>query len=233
MLAPGDRIGFCEIIAMLGAGGMGEVYRAHDAKLGRDVAIKVLRASLTNDADRVARFEREARVLAALNHPNVGAIYGMEEIDGGRALVLELVDGPTLADRIRRSPIPVRQALGIASDIAHGVDAAHKKGIIHRDLKPANIKLTPDGVVKVLDFGLAKMVGVPVSPASTTLLDATHAGAVMGTAGYMSPEQARGDAVDARTDVWAIGCILFEMLTGRRAFEGRTGSDIDRGGARA
>ncbi len=228
-LAPGDRVGPYDIISLLGAGGMGEVYRARDGKLGRDVAIKVLPASLTDDADRVARFEREARVLAALNHPNVGTIYGLEEFAGGRALVLELVEGPTLADRIRRSPVPVREALRICGAIAHGVDAAHKKGIVHRDLKPANIKITPEGTIKVLDFGLAKITDPQArdgSPAATTVLDATRAGAVMGTAGYMSPEQARGDAVDARTDIWAIGCILYETLTGRRAFDGRTASDM-------
>jgi serine/threonine protein kinase len=229
MPAPGDRIGSYEVLSLLGAGGMGEVYRARDTKLGRDVAIKVLAASIADDTDLIARFEREARALAALNHPNVGAIYGIEHIRNNRALVLELVEGPTLADRIRQSSIAPREALRIATAIARGVDAAHRKGIIHRDLKPANIKLVPDGSVKVLDFGLAKVTDprdTAGATTSTTVFDGTQAGVVMGTVGYMSPEQARGDAVDARTDIWAFGCVLYEMLAGRRAFDGRTSSDV-------
>jgi eukaryotic-like serine/threonine-protein kinase len=226
-LSPGDRVGPYSIVALLGAGGMGEVYRAHDAKLGRDVAIKVLPGTFTADAERLARFDREARALAALNHPNVGAIYGIQDAGSGCALVLELVEGPTLADKLR-SPLPVHEAVRIAAQIANAVDAAHKKGIVHRDLKPANIKVNPEGTVKVLDFGLAKIserAAVNAPQSATVTASGTIAGAVLGTVGYMSPEQARGDLVDERTDVWAIGCILYEMLAGRRAFDGRTSAD--------
>ena len=228
-LRAGDRLGVYEIVAPLGAGGMGEVYRARDTTLQRDVAIKVLSAAFTDDADRLARFEREARVLAALNHPHVGAIYGIEKFGGAGALVLELVDGDTLADRIRRGPLPVGEALRIARQISSAIDAAHKKGIVHRDLKPANIKLTADGAVKVLDFGLAKMADKPAPELSQVLTITAHVtqpGLVMGTASYMSPEQARGGAVDTRTDIWALGCVLYEMLAGRRAFDGPTFSDV-------
>ncbi len=227
-LTPGDRVGSYEIITLLGAGGMGEVYRARDSQLGRDVAIKVLPARFAEDTGLLARSEREARALAALNHPNVGAIYGLEAFSGGWALILELVEGRTLAESIERSALPVTETIRIAAQIASAVDAAHKKGIIHRDLKPANIKITSEGAVKVLDFGLAK-IAMPSehdhSQSATVTSAGTQAGAVLGTAGYMSPEQARGDAVDTRTDIWAIGCILYEMLTGRRAFDGRTLSD--------
>jgi len=217
----GTRIGVHEIVAKLGEGGMGEVYRARDTKLGREVAIKILPRAFTNDPDRLARFEREARVLASLNHPHIGAIYGVEEAGELRALVLELVDGETLADRIARGPIPFREAFPIARQIADALDAAHEKGIVHRDLKPANIKITPGGVVKVLDFGLAKAGSIDESvniSDSPTLTAATRHGVILGTAAYMSPEQARGQAVDKRADIWAFGCVLYEMLTGRASY---------------
>ena len=196
-LTPGTRIGSYEIVAQIGAGGMGEVYRARDTKLGRDVAIKILPTLFTSDPDRLARFEREARVLASLNHPHIGAIYGLEDADGVRALVLELVEGETLADRIARGPIPLNEALTIARQIADALDAAHENGIVHRDLKPANIKITPDGVVKVLDFGLAKAVSGDAATADLTqsptmTVGGTRDGVILGTAAYMSPEQARG-----------------------------------------
>ena len=227
----GSRLGPYEIISTLGAGGMGEVYRANDTKLNRDVAIKVLLPAVANDPDRLARFSREAQVLASLNHPNIAAIYGLEDGSGVRALVMELVEGPTLADQIARGPIPLDGALAIARQIADALEAAHEQGIIHRDLKPANIKVRPDGTVKVLDFGLAKAVepanaspNVTQSPTITTPA-MTQAGMILGTAAYMSPEQARGAAVDRRADVWAFGVVLFEMLAGRRPFEGDTISD--------
>ena len=229
----GRQIGPYTIVSLLGAGGMGEVYRARDTKLGRDVAIKILPPEFTADADRRARFAREARLLAALNHPNIGAIYGLEEAEGVTALVLELVDGPTLADRIAQGPIPVDEALLIARQIAEALEAAHEQGIIHRDLKPANVKVRADGVVKVLDFGLAKALE-PVSAGSTDATTSptitspammTRMGVILGTAAYMSPEQAKGRAADKRSDVWAFGCVLFEMVTGRRAFEGEDISD--------
>ena len=226
----GRRIGIYEVTSLLGVGGMGEVYQARDPKLNRDVAIKVLPRLFINDPDRLARFEREARVLASLNHPHIGAIYGLEDADGVRALVLELVHGETLADRIARGPIPLHETFAIARQIADAVEAAHEKGIVHRDLKPANIKLTPDGVVKVLDFGLAKAASGDApgdgtqSPTMTT--GATTVGVILGTATYMSPEQARGRAADKRADVWAFGVVWFEMLTGRRAFEGEAISEV-------
>ena len=216
----GRQIGAYTIHARLGAGGMGEVYRARDTKLGRDVAIKVLPSAFMSDPDRLARFEREARLLATLNHPHIGAIYGVEEAAGGRALILELVEGPTLAERLSAGPLSVREAVSIARQMAEALDAAHEKGIIHRDLKPANIKVTPEGIVKVLDFGLAKAGALA---GETT--DGTRDGAILGTAGYMSPEQARGQAVDKRTDIFAFGAILYEMLSGRRAFDGETAMD--------
>jgi serine/threonine-protein kinase len=224
----GDRLGRYQIAARIGAGGMGEVYRALDADLGRQVAIKLLPGNVSHDPDRSARFEREAKVLAALNHPNIAQIYGFEKADGVRALVMELVDGPTLADRIAQGPLPLDEALPIARQIADALEAAHEQGIIHRDLKPANIKLRPDGTVKVLDFGLAKTldqtpaagVDASASPTITSPAMMTGVGVLLGTAAYMSPQQARGKAVDRRTDIWAFGCVLYEMLTGRRAFEG-------------
>ena len=223
-LAPGSSIGPYRIETLLAVGGMGEVYRAHDTTLGRDVAIKILPRHFTADPERLARFEREARLLAALNHPNIGAIYGLETANGIRALVLELVEGETLGVRIQRGPAPVTDALAISRQIADALDAAHEKGIVHRDLKPANIKVTPGGVVKVLDFGLAKAAtGHWQSP--TVTVGSTQEGTVLGTAAYMSPEQARGQDVDKRTDIWAFGCVLYELLTGHPAFPGETVSD--------
>ena len=237
LMIEGRRLGVYQVQALLGAGGMGEVYRARDTKLQRDVAVKFLPHAFTSDPERLSRFEGEARMLAALNHPNIGAIYGFEEADGLRFLVLELVDGQTLADKLadvsrqraRRPGLPIRDALSIARQIAVALDVAHEKGIIHRDLKPANIKITPDGVAKVLDFGLAKIAGAASTPdlthSPTMPANQTRTGAVMGTAGYMSPEQARGQVVDKRTDIWAFGCVLYEMLTGRAAFKGGSVSD--------
>jgi serine/threonine protein kinase/Tol biopolymer transport system component len=219
------------ITAKLGTGGMGEVWLATDTRLGREVALKFLPEAMAHDRDRLARFEREARLLASLNHPKVGAIYGLELHGDTPFLVLELIPGATLAERLRRGPLEIALALTIAAQLAEGLEAAHDKGIIHRDLKPANIKVTPDGSVKVLDFGLGKFgdngsgeIGTSHSPTRT--MEATHAGVIMGTAAYMSPEQARGEAADRRSDIWAFGCVLYEMLTARRAFAGETASDI-------
>ena len=225
-LTAGRRIGDYQIADVLGAGGMGEVYRARDMRLGRDVAVKVLPAQFQSDPDRLARFEREARALASVNHPNIAAIYGVEEEAGITALVLELVEGDTLSDRLRRGSIPIADAVAFANQIAAGLEAAHAADIIHRDLKPANIKVTPSGVAKILDFGLAKAVEEEVvAGASTVTAEATRDGAIIGTGAYMSPEQARGQKVDKRTDIWAFGCVLFEMLSGKRAFAGATISD--------
>ena len=229
-LTPGTKLGPYEIVAPLGAGGMGEVYRARDPKLGRDVALKILAPRFTADSDRLARFEREARLLASLNHPHIGAIYGFESAANVPFLVLELVQGDTLGDRVRRRPLPLSEALPVAQQIADALDAAHRSGIIHRDLKPANIKITPDGVVKVLDFGLAKVLSAEgsspeLSDTMTATADGTRIGAILGTAAYMSPEQARGQPVDKRTDIWAFGCVLFEMLTGSPAFARGTVTD--------
>jgi eukaryotic-like serine/threonine-protein kinase len=224
----GTRLGIYEIVEGLGAGGMGEVYRAHDTQLGRDVAIKILPAAFLANRERLARFEREARLLAALNHPHVGAIYGVEHVDGVRALVLELVEGETLADRLARGPLSLADAVSLARQIAEALEAAHEKGIVHRDLKPANIKITPTGTVKVLDFGLAKIddgTAGNVWQSPTGSIVATRDGVLLGTAAYMSPEQARGQAVDKRTDIWAFGCVVYEMLTGRMVFPGETLSD--------
>ena len=219
----GESIGGYRVLALLGAGGMGDVYRARDARLDRDVAIKILPRAFTSDPDRLARFEREARTLAALNHPNVCGIYGVEEARGIRFLVLELVDGETLAQVLEGAAagLPIADALAIARQIADAIEIAHDKGIVHRDLKPANIKITPTGVVKVLDFGLAKTT----NPADARPAGPTQVGLILGTAAYMSPEQARGKTVDKRSDIWAFGCVLYEMLTGRGAFEGETVSD--------
>ena len=225
-LIPGTRIGAYEVSAQIGVDGMGEVYRATDTKLGRDVAIKVLPESFATDPERLARFEREARTLAALNHPNIAAIYGLEDSGDTKALVMELVPGSTLADRIAQGVVPVEEALPVAKQIAEALEAAHEQGIIHRDLKPANVKVRQDGTVKVLDFGLAKALepagASPSTSQSPTITTPamTQAGMILGTAAYMSPEQARGRNVDTRTDIWAFGCVLFEMLTGRRAFAG-------------
>ena len=233
----GQSIGGYRLDALLGAGGMGEVYRSHDAKLGRDVAIKILPPAFTRHPDRLARFEREARMLAALNHPNICAIYGFEEADDVRFLVLELVEGGTLAQQLAHEAsrhqkgggLPIAQVLAVARQIAEALEVAHEKGIIHRDLKPANIKITPDGAVKILDFGLAKIVGGdgPSSDLSSAPMEdgVRRAGPIIGTAAYMSPEQARGLPVDKRTDIWAFGCVLYEMVTGRVAFPGDTISD--------
>ncbi len=223
-LAPGSLVGPYRVERLLDAGGMGEVYRARDTTLRRDVAIKILPRHFTAHPARLARFEREARLLAALNHPNIGAIYGVEAVDGVSALVLELVEGETLAERIRRGPATITDALAIARQIAFALDAAHEKGIVHRDLKPANIKLTPGGAVKVLDFGLAKAAADELQSPMPRVGD-TQEGTILGTAAYMSPEQARGQAVDKRTDIWAFGCVLYELLTGRAAFPGATTSD--------
>ena len=237
-LGPGARLGPYEVVSAIGAGGMGEVYRARDTRLQREVAIKVLPDLFAADPERLARFEREAQVLASLNHPHIAAIYGLEEgpAETGshvRALVLELVEGETLADRIARGSIPLDEALPIARQIVEALEAAHEQGIIHRDLKPANIKVTPAGVVKVLDFGLAKLAeagssggahraDATMSPTITSPAMMTGIGVLLGTAAYMAPEQAKGKPADKRSDIWAFGCVLFEMLTSKRAFEGDT-----------
>ncbi len=244
-LSAGQRLGNYTILSRLGAGGMGEVYRARDGSLGRDVAIKILPSIFMSDADRLARFEREARVLAALNHPNIATIYGVERVDasaasgqaGIHALVLEVVEGETLAERLStsRTGLPLSEALAIARQIVEALEAAHEKGIVHRDLKPANIKVRPDGVVKVLDFGLAKLLqnGPSSDPnlthSPTLTLGGTYPGVILGTAGYMSPEQAKGFEADQRSDIFSLGCILFELFTGRQAFEGETASEISAG----
>jgi len=229
-LQPGTRLGPYEVLSLIGVGGMGEVYRARDAKLQRDVAIKILSETMARDPDRLARFEREAQMLAALNHPHIAGIHGLEEAAGVQALVLELVEGPTLAERLQHGPLPVDESIDIARQIADALEVAHEQGIIHRDLKPANIKLRPDGTVKVLDFGLAKALEsvntLPLADSPTLTTPAmTRAGIILGTAAYMSPEQARGRALDRRTDVWSFGCVIYECLTGRRAFPGDTVSD--------
>jgi serine/threonine protein kinase len=225
-------IGPYTVLSPLGAGGMGEVYRARDSRLDRDVAIKVLPAAFAADAERVTRFHREAKTLASLSHPNIGVIHGIEESDGIVAIVMELVEGEDLAQRIARGPMELRDVLSIARQIADALDAAHGQGVIHRDLKPANIRIRADGTAKVLDFGLAKTSdstssAAHLSNSPTTPTPAmTEAGIILGTAAYMSPEQARGTAVDSRTDIWAFGCVLYEMLTGRRAFAGNNLSDV-------
>jgi serine/threonine protein kinase len=230
-LAPGTRLGVYEVVGPLGSGGMGEVYRARDTRLQREVALKVLPELLAADAEHVARLEREARLLAALSHPNIAAIHGLDESNGVRALVLELVEGPTLAERLRRGPFALDETLRIALQLVDALETAHASGIVHRDLKPSNIKLRPDGAIKVLDFGLAKALesgrastDVAESP-TITAVGATRQGTILGTAAYMSPEQARGHAVDKRADIWAFGCVLYEMLTGRRAFAGKDVSE--------
>jgi serine/threonine protein kinase len=230
-LAAGTRFGSYEIIAAIGAGGMGEVYRARDTRLKRDVAVRVLPDTFSQDPDRLARFDREAELLATLNHQNIAAVHGFEESNGVSAIILEFVEGDTLAEMIERGPLALKDALPIARQIAGALEAAHEKGVIHRDLKPANIKVRSDGTVKVLDFGLAKSFDKTLLPGdltqSPTLLGPapTLAGVILGTAAYMSPEQARGKAVDKRTDVWSFGCVLFEMLTGKKPFDGETLTD--------
>jgi eukaryotic-like serine/threonine-protein kinase len=229
-LVSGTKLGLYEVLSPLGAGGMGEVYRARDTKLGRDVALKVLPAAFAADPERMARFKREALVLASLNHPHIGTIYGFEDSSSVHALVMEFIEGLTLADRIAGGPIPGDEALPIAKEIAEALEAAHERNIVHRDLKPANIKITPDGNVKVLDFGLAKTIeggssSLNIQDSPTISRMATQAGIILGTAAYMSPEQAKGKPIDRRTDIWAFGCVLFEMLTAKRAFDGESITD--------
>src|SRR5215472_960525 len=229
-LTIGSQLGSHEITALLGKGGMGEVYRARDLKLKREVAIKILPEEFSRDADRVSRFQREAEVLASLNHPNIAGIHDLAETNGSRYLVLELVEGETLADRISRGPIPVEEALNIATQICEALEVAHESGIIHRDLKPANVKLTPDGKVKVLDFGLARVMengkSTTLSNSPTMLSAATNAGVILGTASYMSPEQAAGKPADRRSDIFSFGAVLFEMLSGKPAFNGDSVGEI-------
>ena len=225
-LYAGDKLGPYEILSAIGSGGMGMVYRARDTQLGRFVAIKVLPAAFARALGRIARFNQEAQVLAALNHPNIAAIYGRE----GRSLVMELVEGPTLARKIREGPVPLRDAVRLARQIADALEYAHEKGVVHRDLKPANIKLTLDGNVKVLDFGLATVVGNPLAgpdaaSLATLTMGYTNAVEIQGTVAYMAPEQARGKPVDKRADIWAFGVVFYEMLTGTRLFGGETISD--------
>src|SRR5271156_2019323 len=230
MLNVGTKLGPYEIVAPIGAGGMGEVYRARDAKLGRDVALKVLPEAFARDAERMARFQREAKVLASLSHPNIAPIYGLEDSSTTHALVMELIEGPTLADRIGSGPIPIEESLRIAKQICDALEYAHERGIVHRDLKPANVKVTNDDAVKILDFGLAKAiegdaVSLDISTSPTISRMATLAGVLLGTAAYMSPEQAKAKPVDRRADIWAFGCVLYEMLTGKMAFRGETVTD--------
>lgn len=233
-LQPGAEIGAYRVTAFIGRGGMGEVYRARDSRLDRDVALKVLPDTLAADTDRVARLEREAKLLASLNHPNIAAIHELLESDGRRVLVMELLEGPTLADRMRGGPIAIDETVAIFVQIADGLEAAHERGVVHRDLKPDNIKTPPDGRVKILDFGIAKQVGgervasgAPgdAGTSDPTLLGLTGDAVVLGTPAYMSPEQARGYSVDRRTDIWAFGCCLYEAVTGRPAFRAATTAD--------
>ncbi len=229
-LSSGTQLGPYEILSPLGAGGMGEVYRAKDTRLDREVAIKVMTDTFARDPERVARFQREAKVLASLNHPNIAAIHGFEESDGKRFLVLELVEGDTLAERLRGGAMPVDESLAVCKQMAEALEAAHERGVIHRDLKPANVKVTPDGVVKVLDFGLAKALTeepTESAPADSPTITAnyTRPGVVLGTAPYMSPEQARGRLVDKRSDIWSFGIVLYECLTGKHLFHGETATD--------
>ena len=229
-LEVGSRLGHYQVAALISEGGMGQVYRATDTQLGREVALKILPDAFAADPDRLARFQREAQVLASLNHPNIAQIHGIETSDDTQALVLELVEGPTLADRIAKGPIPLDEALPIAKQIAEALEAAHEAGVIQRDLKPANIKVREDGTVKVLDFGLAKALdttpeGDP-SQSPTLTAAATQMGVIMGTAAYMSPEQARGKPVDKLADIWAFGCVFYEMLSGARPFTGRDVSEV-------
>src|SRR6202521_2718626 len=230
-ILPGRRLGSYEILSAIGAGGMGEVYQAHDTKLGREVAIKVLPEAVAHDPERLSRFQRAAKMLASLNHPSIATIHGLEQSGGTSYLVMELVSGETLQDRVKAGPLGIEEALKIAVQIAEALEAAHEKGIIHRDLKPANVKVTPEGKVKVLDFGLAKAFSGDAAnddPSNSPTLSAaaTMQGVILGTAAYMSPEQARGKAVDKRSDIWAFGCVLYELLTGKPAFHGEDVGDI-------
>jgi serine/threonine protein kinase len=229
LLPTGTLLGTYEILCAIGAGGMGEVYEARDTKLGRNVAIKVLPEAFAHDSERRARFEREARMLAALNHPNIATIFGLEQAGIVHYLVMELVPGQTLAERLAAGPLGIEEALQIAGQIAEALEAAHERRVIHRDLKPANVKVTPEGRVKVLDFGLAKAFDVDAEqdlPSAATLTSmGTEDGRILGTPTYMSPEQARGKPVDKRTDIWAFGCVFYELLSGRRAFQADTVSD--------
>ena len=232
-VGPGARIGPYEVTALIGEGGMGRVWRAHHTALKRDDALKVLPDAFAADPERLARFQREAQVLASLNHPNIAHVYGLEDVDGTKALVMELVEGPTLADRIAHGALPIDEALHIAKQIAEALETAHEHGIIHRDLKPANVQVRPDGLVKVLDFGLAKAME-PISTSAPTVSQSptittpamTQAGMILGTAGYMSPEQAQRLPVDKRTDIWSFGVVLYEMLSGRRGFDGATTVEV-------
>jgi len=230
-LSVGDKLGRYEVLSLLGVGGMGEVYRARDTTLKRDVALKVLPATFLRDGDRMARFQREAEVLASLDHPNIGHIHGIVDSEDSRGLVLALIEGPTLADRIQAGPLPLEEAIAIAKQIIEALEYAHDRGVVHRDLKPANIKITLDGVVKVLDFGLAKVLEDEPPPSSlvnspTLTLGHTRTGVILGTAAYMSPEQAVGRPVDRRTDIFSFGAVLYEMLTGKRAFNGPSMPDV-------
>jgi serine/threonine protein kinase len=232
----GQRVGPYEIVSVLGVGGMGEVYRAKDSRLGREVALKILPAGFATDPARLGRFEGEARILASLNHPNIAVIHGVEEAAGSPAIVMELVEGQTLEERLsaarhatrsgsQRKGLPLKEALQLAGQIADALDAAHGRGIIHRDIKPANIKVTPNGIVKVLDFGIAKTIFSDADGPTAATFERTQPGVIIGTAAYMSPEQARGESVDKRTDIWAFGCVLYEMMAGRTSFADRTPAD--------
>ena len=233
--SPGDKFGSYEVLSLLGHGGMGEVYRARDTTLKRDVALKVLPATVPHDTELMARFQREAEVLAALDHLNIGHIYGIVSSGDSRGLVLALIEGPTLADRIAAGPIPLDEVIAISKQIIDALEFAHDRGVVHRDLKPANIKITPDGIVKVLDFGLAKVLEDEPPPSSlanspTLTLGHTRTGVILGTAAYMSPEQAVGRPVDRRSDIFSFGSVLYEMLAGKRAFAGAL--DAGRAGSR-
>src|SRR6478672_9980279 len=229
-ITPGTRIGAYEVTSQLGEGGMGVVFRARDTKLLRDVAVKVLPDHFADDPERLSRFQREAQILASVNHPNIAQIYGLEHVGSAGCIVMELVEGETLSDRLKNGPIPLDEAIEIAKQIADALAAAHERGIVHRDLKPANIKLTRNGTVKVLDFGLAKVLNSPGEKTNLSMMptkvSGSITGSIVGTVGYMSPEQARGKEVDARTDIWSFGCVLFEMLTARLAFEAETATDM-------
>ena len=230
-LLAGTKLGLYEILAPIGQGGMGEVYQAHDSKLGREVAIKVLAEALRRDEERLARFEREARVLASLNHPGIATLYGLERSRDITYLVMELVPGETLQERLARAPLTIDEALGFFQQIAEALEAAHAASVVHRDLKPANIKITPEGRIKILDFGLAKAFTAPepvseLSHSPTLTRDATAAGVILGTASYMSPEQAKGKIADKWADIWAFGAVPFEALTGRKAFDGESVTDV-------